>query len=167
MDFRPKDNWSIECPHQFQQYVNCNDETAKELAALVYEYATDFETREAIRKGARCFVESDAFISLVTTLAFYDVFPEPAPKGLVLHRYERPPIGKEARDPDAFREYLQETTSDEVQVPCHIPDIIRAFGEFAGRKIDQGIVESCFGFYDDPSCSCLVCGKNWKRTWDE
>ena len=150
-----------------QRYADCNDETAIELAGLVYDYAMDYALRNSILKGAPRFSESDAFIRLTTILACYDVFPQPFVEGLVLHRYERPPIGKEAHDPDAFRKYIQGTKSDEVHIPCNIPDIIRAFGEFGGRKVGQGIVDSCFGFYDDPACSCPVCGKNWERTWDE
>lgn len=166
MGFKPDDDEFVYCPHEFQEFVGCNDGTAKELAGYVYDYATDDALQSAISEGVRLFTHLDTFINLTTALALYDVYTESFDGRIVLHRYECPPIGKEARNVDAFCKYIQRTKNDEVCLPCNIPDIIRAFGEFGGKEVDQDIVASCFGFYDDPACTCPVCGKSWKRTWD-
>ena len=167
MDFKSEGNWVIDCPHELQRYVDCNDDTAKELAGLVYEYATDFALRDSIRRGKPQLSTDDPFGRMVLLLTNYDVFPQPFFEGIVFHRYERPPIGAEAREMDALVKYLREGKSDSVHVPCNICDIIRAFGEFGGKEVAPDIIANCLGFYDDPACTCPVCGKSWKRTWDE
>ena len=166
MNLNPDDDEFVYCPHELQEFVGCNDDAAKELAGLVYEYATDDALQSAISEGVLLFTQRDAFINLTTAFALYDVYPEPFTGRIILHRYERPPIGEENRNLDAFREYIRGTKNDEVCLPCNIPDIIRAFGEFGGKEVDQDIVASCFGFYDGSDCTCPVCGKNWEKTWD-
>ena len=166
MDLNPDDDEFVYCPHELQEFVGCNDDAAKELAGLVYEYATDFALRDSIRRGKPQLSTDDPFGRMVLLLTNYDVFPQPFFEGIVFHRYERPPIGAEAREMDALVKYLKEGKSDAVHLPCNIPDIIRAFGEFGGKEVDQDIVASCFGFYDGPDCTCPVCGKNWEKTWD-
>ena len=167
MAFKPEGNLVIECPHEFQRYVDCSDETAKELAGLIYVIAADFVLRDSIREGAARYSASDALILLMTILSDYDVFLQTHFEKIVLRRYERPPIGDEGREITAFRKYLQDTKFDAVQIPYNIPDIVRAFGEFGRKDVDPEIIDCCFGFYDVPDCKCPICGKNWEKTWDE
>ena len=48
MNLNPDDDEFVYCPHELQEFVGCNDDAAKELAGLVYEYATDFALRASI-----------------------------------------------------------------------------------------------------------------------
>ena len=116
MEIFPEAVW-VYCPHELQKHVDCSDESAKELAGLVYEYALDYEFRDSLRKGASNFQENDLFMRLTTFLMDYDVFPAPNYKGLVLYRFERPPIGKEAHNHSTNPQHNRNPTTTQPTQP--------------------------------------------------
>lgn len=167
MELLPKGNWIVDCPHSLQAYVGCNDETTKELAGLVYEFATDYKLQDSLREGALRGSKTAVFSRIFDVTLDYDVFPQLFFEWIVLHRYERPPFPAEVKETEKIQEYWLHSPHDDVRIPLAIPDIIRAFGEYAGKEVDSDIIAKCSGFYDDSPCKCPVCGKNWERTWDK
>ena len=154
----------LDCPHQLQDFVGCNDESAKALAEIVYEYGLDDEFRRQLRRSDLDFTPESPFGRLAKFLADYDVYPQQHYQGLVLCRYERPLIGDEKNGFAGFCKYLQTAPRVNVHVPCYFPDVIRAFGEFADKEVDPDIVASCTGAFDHPDFPCPICGKNWEKT---
>lgn len=168
MESRNEEEWIkiLDCPHQVQDFVGCNDESAKTLAEIVYNYARDDDFREKLRDGAVVFPSEGHLVRLARFLADYDVYPQQFYEGLVLVRYDRPQIGDEKKGFAGFFKYLQDTPNVRVHVPCYVPDVVRAFGEFADIEVDSEIIANCTGALDDPDFPCSICGKFWERTWD-
>ena len=168
MDISPEGNRiAVFCPHSLQRFVGCNDETAKKIAGLVYEFAIDYKLRDSLKEDARKALLTPAYVRMFNAVVDYDVFVNLFFEGISLYRYERPPFPPEIKDSEKIRAYFQNSPRDAAHIPLVVADIVRAFGEFAGKEVKPNIIESCVGFYDDPARACPVCGKSWERTWDE
>ena len=162
MDKTPQDGnvYAIGCPHALQEYVGCNDETAKTLARLAYEIATDYEIRKALQTPSGFFQilrKPGPFNDWTLLLYEYDISATVKMGRLNLIRYNRPLTALDKRSKAALERYRLEVGRVSAIIPLEIADIIRAFGEFADLKIRQDVVDACCGFYNDPSVGCDVC----------
>ena len=57
---------------------------------------------------------------------------------------------------------MRDVKHDRVTLPVHIPEILRAFGEFAGLTVRLDIVKQNFGFYNDPGAGCEICKRKYR-----
>ena len=162
MDMLPNDRlYSIYCPHTLQDYVGCSDDSAKEIARLVYEIAMEKDLIDNIANK-----ELFKFLAvlwpgpvrdLFMLLFKYDVYLlSSVDSALRMKRYERPASKLEMQNRELLERYVFNGKHDEVELILNVPDILRAYGEFAGLDVDQDIIDRCTGFYDVNNV-CPIC----------
>ena len=162
MEMLPNDRlYVIYCPHTLQEYVGCNDESAKEIARLVYEIATDKSLIDDI-------ADKDVFKFLAVLwpgpvrdlfmlLFKYDVYLlNSVDSALRMRRYERPASKLEMQIHELTERYVFNENHDEVELKLDVPDILCAYAEFAGLEVGQEMIDQCAGFYDANKV-CSIC----------
>ena len=188
MGDKPSNSFVL-CPHEFQQFVGCDDVTARLLAGWVCDYVKDYASlytpdEDELRLTqcdpsilmARIFspndedydlrlMQTNSFICMTAFLLDYGVFSTSIDGWLLFRRYERLPTDKELRDKTLFRKYIRRTENEMTCIPCSAPEIIRAFADFCGKRVDPDIIFDDFGLFDDPDFDCPICGKNWGKPW--
>lgn len=179
MDMLPQDGriYVVDCPHSLQRYVGCSDGTAKTLARLFYELAIDPTTLGIICRSTVAPEHASLFLAeysiyvrdpttsyrkFLDLLGDFDIFATPKGGRLLIKRYERPIYPEEYKDRAKKLAYMRDVKHDCVTLPVHIPEILRAFGEFTGLTVRRDIVERNLGFYNDPAAGCEICKRKYR-----
>lgn len=144
-----------------QEYVGCSDESAKEIARLVYEIATDKSLIDDIANK-----ELFKFLAvlwpgpvrdLFMLLFKYDVYLlNSVDSALRMRRYERPASKLEMEIRELAERYVYNENHDEVELELDDPDILRAYAEFAGLEVGQELIDRRTGYYDANKV-CSIC----------
>lgn len=178
MDLLPNDGriYVITCPHTLQRYVGCSDETAKELARLFYELATDNETLKMVKSAhdrkddpAAYSAKYAAFVRKPTpyrrfldVLYSFDVLANIGNYAIKLRRYERPLYPVEEKDPHKYTAYFRTVRHDRALLPVHIADVLRAFADYAEIPFLRVLMTRISGFYNDPKLDCEICKRKYR-----